>query len=185
MHFCNNLLMYEKLDRLDEAETGLVNALRILKSNFGNESSSLTNLLNCLALVLGKKNKYGEAEEMYKESLRIQEKRFGRDSYQVAATLNNLASFYVRIREARYEEAEAMYEFSSPMYSPFQFFFLFMQNRYKEVMRIENLHADDLGVAYSGSPLECAMSLNNLALLYIQQSRFTDAEIMYAMHLIL
>ena len=48
-------------------------------------------------------------------------------------------------------------------------------------MRIENLHADDLGVAYSASPLECAMSINNLALLYIQQSRFTDAEIMYTM----
>jgi hypothetical protein len=63
--------------------------------------------------------------------------------------------------------------------------FFIVQNRYKEVMRIENLHADDLGVHYSASPLECAMSINNLALLYIQQSRFTDAEIMYTMPLFL
>lgn len=153
LHLQHIASLYEKKDRLADAEAGHREAMRILSDKFGSESLRVTQTLNNLALVLEKQNRLSEAEGMYKEAIRIKEKLIGRDTCEVASTLNNLALFYFRKCPERFDEAEAMY---------------------KEVMRIEEIHYDDIG----GS-LEAAMTFNNLALLYTKQGRFADAEAMY------
>jgi tetratricopeptide (TPR) repeat protein len=141
--------IYEKHNRLDDAEAGLRDAMRILNSKFGCESLQVTDTLSNLALVLEKQSRLSDAEAMYKEAIRIKEKLLGHDAVEVASTLNNLALFYFRKCTDRYDEVEAMY---------------------KEVMRIEDV---------CDVSLEAAITFSNLGMLYTKQARFAEAEVLY------
>lgn len=174
LHLQHIASLYEKKDRLADAEAGHREAMRILSDKFGSESLRVTQTLNNLALVLEKQNRLSDAEGMYKEAIRIKEKLLGRDSCEVASTLNNLALFYFRKCPDRFDEAEAMYFPHHERACCVCRHHFNEASRYKEVMRIEEIHYDDIG----GS-LEAAMTFNNLALLYTKQSRFADAEAMY------
>jgi tetratricopeptide (TPR) repeat protein len=143
--------IYQKLNRLADAETLLNRAMQILTLKFGRESLEISETLNNLALVLSAQDRIADAEALFRESILIKEREYGRDSLKVASLLKNLAYLLFENFSDRYEEVESMYQ---------------------EILRIEGIHVGP-------DSLEVGMTTNSLGLMYEKQGRFSDAERMF------
>ena len=144
----NNLAaVYDHQGRYAEAEPLYERSLAIFERTLGADNFEVAALLNNLAVVYQNQARYAEAEPLYQRSLAIREKALGLDhpDVNVAQLLNNLAALYGRQRLCA--EAEPLYK------------------------RALAIYEEALGPDHP----EVARSLNNLAVLYLDQARYTDA----------
>jgi tetratricopeptide (TPR) repeat protein len=132
-------------------------------------------------------NDLKSAEALFLKASLLDEKLYGNNSAQKAADLNNLAA--VRERQGKTTEAEALYQKANQVAAKSD------TNKEGSLQTLINLanfsnehHQTDKAVVYMEQALPLAISVlgddssdvvqlkNNLACLYINQSRFDDAE---------
>ncbi len=94
MHF-NGANRYQGLNRLDDAEIMIKEALQIKEHLLGHDSLDVASLLHSLSSLHLKQKRPSDAETALKEAMRIQELKRGHDSEEVARSLNSLGSLYV------------------------------------------------------------------------------------------
>ncbi len=89
-------VIYDKLDRFDEAEGMFSNAMRTRELHLGSDSLEVASSLSCIALICVKRKQFVDAECKLKEVLRIQQLKLGSDSPDIiiADTLRHLAEIY-------------------------------------------------------------------------------------------
>ncbi len=102
----NGANRYQGLNRLDDAELMIKEALQIKKHLLGHNSLDVASLLHSLSTLHLKQNRPSDAEAALKEAMRIQEVKRGHDSEEVARALNSLGSLY---------EANGLLEAAEPM----------------------------------------------------------------------
>ncbi|HEY4033613.1 MAG TPA: toll/interleukin-1 receptor domain-containing protein, partial [Ktedonobacteraceae bacterium] len=126
------------------------------------EPSETATRLNNLALLYFAQGKYEQAEPVYLRALDICEKVWGTEHAQFATTLDNLALLYRS--QGKYEQAELLYQRT-----------LTIKEKVWGTSRPSELHLD----LVNGEHPEIATTLNNLALLYCDQSKYEQAEPLY------
>ncbi len=130
-------------------------------------------LLDQTGSYLRERTKYTEAEQCLKRALAIHEQIAGPNSPQSAQYLNNLA--YLCYKQGRFTEAEQLYRRALVI---------------KEQVHASNYHSlyrwkgGALQLLFKHEipaikPLSLAISLNNLAVLYCSQGKYTEAEPLY------
>jgi tetratricopeptide (TPR) repeat protein len=124
-------------------------ALTICEKAYGPQDSAVAKILNDLALLYRRLERYAEAEPLYKRSVEIYEKALGPDHPYVATCLDNLARLYDI--QGRYAEAELL-------------------NKRSQAIFEKALKPDHPDVANN---------VNNLAMLYHHQGRYAEAEPLY------
>jgi tetratricopeptide (TPR) repeat protein len=132
-----------------QAESMVLEAVRIRKKILGSDEPSTLLSLNLLASVLADLGKYSEAESMHRQNLATREKVLGLDHLDTLMTMNNLA--LVLGRQGKYSEAESMHRQT-------------LATR-KKVLGLN--HPDTL------------QSMNNLALVLGRQGKYSEAELMH------
>ena len=180
----NNLAtLYHNQGRYEEAESLYLQALGIYKKLLGEEHPDVVLSLNNLATLYHNQGRYEEAESLYLQALGIYKKLLGEEHPDVVLSLNNLATLYHD--QKRYEEAEVIY--------------LTALELNKKILREENFNlaaylAEDSDMRGSmlinifsfnqtrnteKENLTKANTLNNLALLYEEQGRYSEAKTLY------
>ncbi|MEM8640629.1 MAG: CHAT domain-containing tetratricopeptide repeat protein [Cyanobacteria bacterium P01_G01_bin.54] len=154
-------VFYELQGRYREAEPLHQEALRIRRHLRGNQHPDVAQSLNNLALLYDLQGRYGEAEPLYLESLIIWREHYGDEDLEVALSLNNRAELYRN--QGRYQEAEPLHQEALAIR--------------RKVLANQEPDAAPRDFAQSLSDL--TQSLNNLALLYETQGKYTEAEPLY------
>ena len=154
-YFCDNQNHFKDTEEYYKRANELLGKEQAKETtDFQNQKASL---LNSLAILYSKIQRFTESEAMYKEALEIRRRlaQANPQAYEpdVAMTLNNLASLYSDTQ--RFTESEAMY---------------------KEALEIYRRLAQTNPQAYEP---DVALTLNNLAILYSDTQRFTESEAMY------
>jgi tetratricopeptide (TPR) repeat protein len=134
---------------LGQAESMVLEAVRIRKKILGSDEPSTLLSLNLLASVLADLGKYSEAESMHRQNLATREKVLGLDHPDTLVTMNNLA--LVLSRQGKYSEAESMHRQTLATC--------------EKVLGLN--HPDTL------------QSMNNLALVLSRQGKYSEAESMH------
>ena len=187
---------YRKYDRLAEAERLYTRALSIGEKQVGAEYAVSTILSN-LGEVYLSQHRYVEAEPHLKRSLEVREKALGLEHHEVAQVLHKLNRLYRAI--GRYDEARAVSIRSNEItekvlgsehkhlvdestrnlaHLNLQVLELTRAGKYAEAVPLaERFIAAIEGLKnYGPNSVAYATALNNLASLYLDLSRFGEAE---------
>ena len=128
------------------ARVNFEKALAISEKKLGDESYSLTGILDRLGLMLRREKNYGEAAPVLQRTLSIREKTLGARHSDVAPALDNLALNY--FYDNKFAEAEPLFQRSLQIWTA-------TQGPHSALV---------------------ALALDNLGALYSAQQRFTEAE---------
>jgi tetratricopeptide (TPR) repeat protein len=132
-----------------EAETYLLQSLRLYERHLHMDSPDAAQTLNSLGLLYYRQMRYQEAEEYHQRALKLRERVLGTEHPKTAESLHNLAMVYGELEN--YQQAEQLYQ---------------------RALAIEE-HAKG-----PGHP-DIAITLNNLGLIYSQQGHYAQAETAY------
>jgi non-specific serine/threonine protein kinase/serine/threonine-protein kinase len=84
-------VVYDDLNRTEDAERTYREAIADLESKFGPEHEMVTGMWNNLAILLERTGRLAQADSIYRRVLAIDERKLGRDHPNVARTLVNLS----------------------------------------------------------------------------------------------
>ena len=178
-----------KQNQFTEAETYSQRTLALLKSQSDHKSTSYqskySRLLNDLATLYYKTQRYAESEQLYKESLEIS-RRLAQANPQAYQRFTESESLYKEALEILRRIAQSNPQAYEPdvamtlnnlaiLYSDTQRF-TESESLYKEALEILRRIAQSNPQAYEP---DLAGTLNNLAILYKVTQRFTEADSLY------
>jgi tetratricopeptide (TPR) repeat protein len=174
-----------------QAESMVLEAVRIRKKILGSDEPSTLLSLNLLASVLADLGKYSEAESMHRQNLATREKVFSLDHPDTLMTMNNLAE--VLSSQGQYSEAESMHRQTlatrEKVLGLDHSDTLATINNLAEVLRsqgkyleAETMHKQTLATCEKVLGLDhpdTVTSMNNLAGVLYNQGKYLEAETMY------
>jgi len=146
------------LESYREAEALLKRALAMREKALGPEHPDVAKTFDQLGLVLGMNSKYKESLDCFQRAVEIQTKTLGREHPDLATTLNDegVIGHIIAIRARWYRKGEDT--------KPIESF----------VERGLKIREKSLGAHHS----KVAESLNTLAVMYVYQKRYAEAEVL-------
>ena len=146
----NNLgSVYEAMGNYARAEQLYQQALRIITSKSGKDSTDAAAALNNLGGLYKTIGDYGKADSFYRQSNEIWRAAVGEKHPEFAAGLNNMADLYYWM--GKFDAAEQLY------------------------VKVLQIQRSSLGEKHP----DVALSMQNLAVLYVKMGRYPEAEPLY------
>lgn len=142
-------LLYATMGRYNTAEYYTSEALALREQTLGRNSKAGASSLNNIAVLYQETARFNEAEKHFTEALQVVDTQFGKESQEYATVLNNQAIFFYEI--GRTEQAVSKL------------------NEAINILDKLNKTSDRNQVGFQ----------SNLALLYQQQGKFAEAEVVY------
>ena len=140
--------------RYADSESVIRKQLQLLEMTYGEHNPDYAKTLNNLGLLLSEQKKYKEAEEIHRRALSLREKYDEPPRRNVAVSLLNLGKIYYE--QGKNSEAEALFNQA--------------RNIFINIPR-EEIISEDID-----SLLMCE---HNLALVYVEQKKYDEAEFRY------
>ena len=144
-------LLYATMGRYNSAEYYATEALSIREQTLGKNSKAYASSLNNVAVLYQETARYNESEKYFEEALQIIEKQLGKESQEYAIVLNNQAILLAEI--GRTEQAVTVLQSAI--------------NILEQLKSKSSLSRNKVSFQ------------SNLALLYQQTGKFTEAEAIY------
>jgi len=183
--------VYRNLGDYEEAESLVVEALRIREEILEPHDHQIAESLIHLAWLYDKKGSYGESEPLRQRAIEIVESVYGHDDPAVADALNDLAVLYrtmgrygdaVPLHLKSLEIRESIFGNDSPQVAASLNNLAVVYRRQGRFSEAASLYERSLAIRQAELGLEhpqVAASLNNLAIVYRHQGRYADAEVLY------
>jgi CHAT domain-containing protein len=142
-------LLYATMGRYNSAEFYSAEALSLREQTLGKDSKAYASSLNNMAVLYNETARYNESEKYFEEALQTVKAQLGAESQEYAIVLNNQAILLARI------------------------------GRIDQAVEKLNMATAILDKLKKKSPRNTVGFQSNLALLYQQQGKFTEAESIY------
>jgi CHAT domain-containing protein/Tfp pilus assembly protein PilF len=142
-------LLYATMGRYNSAEFYSAEALSLREQTLGKDSKAYASSLNNMAVLYNETARYNESEKYFEEALQTVQAQLGAESQEYAIVLNNQAILLARI------------------------------GRIDQAVEKLNMATAILDKLKKKSPRNTVGFQSNLALLYQQQGKYTEAESIY------
>jgi tetratricopeptide (TPR) repeat protein len=184
-------ILYEDIDKYNEAEKLYRRSLSIKEKIFGEENFELLSSLNNLVLLYRRQGRYEEAEPLFQRLIAISEKTLGKGHPRVVEAMNSMAVFYEK--HGNYAKAELLFQRAleisektlgkehprvAEAMNSMAVLYEKMGNYEKSELffqRVVEIRKKNLGNEHP----HVAAAMNNLATFYESRHRYNEAESLY------
>lgn len=176
-------MYYYKTGNIKTAQVHFYKALEIVRTELGVECTQYYTIIGNLAGIYHDLNQFSKAEEYYLQVVEGTKKTEGIDSYAYGLSLNNLGAFYIDIDN--YKKAYNVFVEAFSIISTDHPNYLLLLNNYAmcvdylgdDIMAEKlYLHVIDTCIETDQFPGIYSKTLNNLALLYLEQKKYKKAK---------